>query len=69
MTGTAPRSRPRAHTQGARSSGSRNRERGSLNPFMAAAQILLGVSLSCLIGMLGLLALAAVVILAVYLAK
>jgi hypothetical protein len=34
-----------------------------------AAQILLGVSLSCLIGMLGSLALAAIVILAVCLAK
>jgi hypothetical protein len=69
MTGTAPRSRPRAHTQGARSSRTRDSERGSPNPIVAAAQILLGVSLSCLIGMLGVLVLAAIVILAVYLAK
>jgi hypothetical protein len=52
-----------------RSSRTRDRERGSVNPFAAAARILLGVSLSCLIGMLGVLALAAIVILAVYLAK
>jgi len=69
MTGTPPRSRPRARPRGARSSRTRDRERGSLNPFVAAAQILLGVSLSCLIGMLGVLALAAIVILALYLAK
>jgi hypothetical protein len=69
MTGTPPRSRPREHARGGGSSRTRDRERGSLNPFVAAAQILLGVGLSCLIGMLGLLALAAVVILALYLAK
>jgi hypothetical protein len=69
MTDTPPRSRPRERARGARSSRTRDRERGSPNPFVAAAQILLGVCLSCLIGMFGVLALAAVVILAVYLAK
>lgn len=69
MTGTPARSRPGAHPRGARSGGSGGRGNASPNPFLAAAQILLGVVLSCLIGMLGLLALAAVVGVAVYLAR
>jgi hypothetical protein len=52
-----------------RSSRTRDRERGSPNPFVAAAQILLGLSLSCLAGVLALLALATIVLLAVYLAR
>ena len=69
MSGTPPRPRPRAHSRDVRSGRTRDRQRNSQNPFVAAVQILLGVGLSCLFGMFGVLALAAIVILAIYLAK
>lgn len=67
MSGTAPRAGTRARPAGARDQA--DRPRGAKGVLADAAQILLGVTLSCCLGLIALMALGGAIVLAMYLAK